>query len=379
MTEPLVSVIVPTYNRAYCLAATLDSALHQTHANVEVIVIDDGSTDDTATLIAKKYGAEPRVRYVQQANAGVATARNHGLRIAQGDFVALLDSDDLWHPWKLEAQLAVMHARPEVGKVWTDMEAINDAGAQISQAYLRTMYSAFRWFPTPEAIFGESLSCSDLVPALQPVLGEARAYFGDIFSLMILGSLVHTSTVLIRRERREQVGFFREEFTPAGEDYDFHLRTCRAGQVAYLDASAIVYQVGRPDQLTRPELKLTIARHSLKAIEPFLQNERHLIHLPVWMIEQTLATSHFCIAERAMEAGLRGEALKSFARSLRHNIWQPRVFAFLPMTMLPASLVDALRLQYRKTKAVLRNMRNPFDYAPSPGVIKSATQNQAQI
>ncbi len=354
MQKSLVSVIVPTYNRAYCLAATLESALNQTHQNVEVIVIDDGSTDGTAEFIAQKYGDEPRVRYVQQANAGVATARNHGLRIAQGDFVALLDSDDLWHPWKLEAQLAVMHARPEVGMVWTDMEAVNDAGNLISHAYLRTMYSAYRWFPTPEAIFGESLSCSALVPALQPVLRDTRAYVGDIFSLMILGSLVHTSTVLIRRERREQVGFFREEFTPAGEDYDFHLRTCRAGQVAYLDASAIVYQVGRPDQITRPELKLIIARNSLKAIEPFLQNERQHIHLPEWMLRETLALSHYCVGEHAMTAGLRHEAARSFCRSLRYKFWQPRIFAFLPLTLLSASLTDGLRLVYRKLKGFVK-------------------------
>ena len=350
MNKSLVSVIVPTYNRAYCLTATLDSVLNQTHQHVEIVLIDDGSTDDTVELIAQKYGDEPRVRYIYQPNAGVVAARNHGLRIAQGDFIALLDSDDLWHPWKLEAQLAVMQARPEVGMVWTDMEAVNEAGEKISTAYLRTMYGAYEWVPTPEAMFSRSLRSADLVPHLQLVLDERRAYYGDIFSLMMLGSLVHTSTVLLRRERREQVGFFRDELAPSGEDYDFHLRTCRAGKVAYLDASAIVYQVGRPDQLTRPELKLTIARHSLKAIEPFLQNERHLIQLPVWMIEQTLATSHFCVAERAMEAGLRGEALKSFARSLRHNAWQPRVYAFLPMALFPLSWSNELRRIYREAK-----------------------------
>ncbi|NOT62842.1 MAG: glycosyltransferase family 2 protein [Acidobacteria bacterium] len=354
MNEPLVSVIVPTYNRAYCLGATLDSVLQQTYPHVELIVIDDGSTDGTAELIARDYAQDKRVRYVRQANAGVVAARNHGLRLAQGDFVALLDSDDVWHLWKLEAQLAVMRARPEVGMVWTDMEAVNDAGEKISTAYLRTMYSAYRWFSTPEAIFARSLRCADLAPTLQLQLGERRAYYGDIFSLMMLGSLVHTSTVLLRRECREQVGFFRDELAPSGEDYDFHLRTCRAGKVAYLDASAIIYQVGRPDQLTRPELKLTIARHSLKAIEPFLENERHLIQLPKWMLRETLALTHYCIGEHAMNAGLHGEALRSFFRSLRYDPWQFRVYAFLPMALLPLSLANGLRRIYRGLKGVLK-------------------------
>jgi glycosyltransferase involved in cell wall biosynthesis len=98
----LVSVIIPTYNRAYCLGATVDSALAQTHCEVEVLVVDDGSSDHTREFVLDQYRHEPRVRYLYQENTGVSGARNHGLRAAQGDFIAFLDSDDLWLPWKLE-------------------------------------------------------------------------------------------------------------------------------------------------------------------------------------------------------------------------------------------------------------------------------------
>src|SRR6185436_10196720 len=114
MQAPLVSVVVPTYNRAYCLARTIDSALGQTHPSVEVIVVDDGSVDETAEMVAARYGSDARVRLIRQANAGVSAARNTGLRVARGDYVALLDSDDVWEPWKLELQVACMRARPEV-------------------------------------------------------------------------------------------------------------------------------------------------------------------------------------------------------------------------------------------------------------------------
>src|SRR5436190_15605234 len=143
MAGSLVSIIVPTYNRAYCIEKTLDSALAQTHGDLEIVVVDDGSTDDTEALMARRYGAEPRVRYIRQANTGVTGARNHGLREARGDYIAFLDSDDLWLPWKLEAQLACLAAVPEAGMVWTDMDAMNTDGAVVAPRYLTTMYNAY--------------------------------------------------------------------------------------------------------------------------------------------------------------------------------------------------------------------------------------------
>ena len=82
MSSDTVSVIIPTYNRAHCLGNAVDSVLAQTHAHVEVIIIDDGSTDGTSNLVASRYGSDERVRYIQQANSGVAAARNHGFRVA---------------------------------------------------------------------------------------------------------------------------------------------------------------------------------------------------------------------------------------------------------------------------------------------------------
>src|ERR1700683_1851908 len=108
MVEPLVSVIVPTFNRAYCLADAVDSALAQTHGNVEIVIIDDGSTDDTSALVATRWGRNRRVKYFVQATQAAPAARNQGLARATGDFIALLDSDDRWKPWKLAVQIAAM-------------------------------------------------------------------------------------------------------------------------------------------------------------------------------------------------------------------------------------------------------------------------------
>jgi glycosyltransferase involved in cell wall biosynthesis len=107
----LVSCIVPVYNGERYLAEALDSILGQSHQPLQVIVVDDGSTDGTAA-VAARYGE--RVEYYRQPNAGAATARNLGLSLARGEFVAFLDADDLWHSDKLRRQVARFQARPEL-------------------------------------------------------------------------------------------------------------------------------------------------------------------------------------------------------------------------------------------------------------------------
>ena len=116
MTPPLVSCIIPVWNGARFLADAIDSVLTQTHPALEVIVVDDGSTDDTPSVIAS-YGS--RVRNVRQANGGEATARNTGVRHASGAYLAFLDADDLWEPTKTEGQLAVFERNLSVDLSFT--------------------------------------------------------------------------------------------------------------------------------------------------------------------------------------------------------------------------------------------------------------------
>jgi glycosyltransferase involved in cell wall biosynthesis len=119
VSNPLISCIVPVYNGARYLPEALDSIAAQTYRPVEIIVVDDGSTDDSAR-IAQQYGAQ--IRLHSQANAGPATARNHGTRLATGEFLAFLDADDLWHPTKLEEQMARFRDRPELAFCVTNIQ-----------------------------------------------------------------------------------------------------------------------------------------------------------------------------------------------------------------------------------------------------------------
>ena len=115
-----VSVVVPAYNYARYLPKAIDSALGQTHPPLEVIVVDDGSTDDTPRVLA---AYADRIRVIRQANQGAGAARNAGIAAARGEYVAFLDSDDLWHPRKLELQLARFASDPETTAFISEVSA----------------------------------------------------------------------------------------------------------------------------------------------------------------------------------------------------------------------------------------------------------------
>jgi GT2 family glycosyltransferase len=350
MASPLVSVVVPTYNRAHCLPRTVDSALAQTYTNVEVLIVDDGSRDDTAAVVAGRYGADSRVRYIAQANGGVSSARNTGFDAARGSFVALLDSDDVWLPWKLQVQIACMQACPEVGMTWTDMDAIAPDGSVSYRGYLRRMYHAYRWFPEPESLFGASRPLREIVPGLQETVGDACFRTGDLSSAIVLGSLVHTSTVVMTRERLEQVGRFSLDFPQAGEDYEFHLRTCRRGPVGLVDVATILYQTGMADRITRGENNLPLAHAFLRTIEPIIREERATLRLHPRMVDGVLAEAHGWIGEASLAEGSTSSAIRHLLRSLRHQPWQPRLARLLALAALPAPLRTGLRQAYRAVR-----------------------------
>jgi len=346
---PLVSVIVPTFNRAYCLARTLDSALAQTYAEIEVLVVDDGSTDDTRAMVESRYRSDSRIRYFHQANGGVAKARNTGIAAANGAFVALLDSDDVWCPWKIELQVLCMQAFPEIVMVWTDMEGMDPSGRIFDKTYIRTMYSAYQFFPEG-TLFQEAYPLEGIAPSLQSVVQGTKFRKGYIFSQMIMGNLVHTSTVLLRRECLDQVKGFNEALRYSGEDYDFHLRTCQAGQVGFIDLAAIQYQRGMPDRLTRDEYRIHTATNFLNTVKPFIDNLRAEINLPQSMIDVMLADAYLWIGEVQVDMNDDASARKNLLFSMRHRFFQPRAWLLYLACFLPHKVRAWLRSQYRMIK-----------------------------
>jgi glycosyltransferase involved in cell wall biosynthesis len=129
LREPAVSVVVPTYNRSGAIRRAIDSALAQTFRDLEIVVIDDGSTDDTVHLLRRWYGDEGPVRYIWQPHRNAAAARNRGIRESRGRYIAFQDSDDEWLPEKLEKQVSILEGAAETtGLVYCDMLRVMPSG-----------------------------------------------------------------------------------------------------------------------------------------------------------------------------------------------------------------------------------------------------------
>ena len=198
-----VSVIVPTFNRAPLIGETIDSILAQSVAPAEVIVVDDGSTDDTAAALAR-FG--PRVRYHRIENSGPSAARNAGVAIATGAWIAFCDSDDLWRPNKLERQLRLHALCPTVEYSLTDFDEV------VSGEWRR--WSVFATVPP------------SLLQQHRRVVAETIwIYEASLYRSYLLGLPIWPSTLLMSKRRFETLGGFDERFSKGlSEDLDFHLR-----------------------------------------------------------------------------------------------------------------------------------------------------------
>jgi glycosyltransferase involved in cell wall biosynthesis len=354
MPSGKVSIIVPTYNRAYCLPLTLQSLQRQTYVDWEALVIDDGSTDETAALMERLGKQDARIRYFWQANRGVSAARNTGLRLADGDWIGFLDSDDSWEPWKLSAQIACMEMMPEVGMIWTDMDAVDKGGSVVSRHHLRKMYGAYSRFPE-RPMFQHERMFAELAPNLAGLderLASAVLRWGDLYSAMIVGSLVHTSTVLLRRSRAAIVGFFNEEMR-SGEDYEFHLRTCREGAVGLLDVASIHYRLaGGEDQLTATKYRVEIAQNALTTRSEAIARDRARISLRPGELREIIASANVWVGDELFKIGDFVSARRHFFHGATQVCRKPKLLARAILTLLPGFVARALLRLYSRSSGL---------------------------
>jgi glycosyltransferase involved in cell wall biosynthesis len=206
---PRVSVIIPTRNRAYFLQQAIGSVLDQTFRDLEVIVVDDGSTDATPYVLQKW---KDRIRVVRQENSGVSRARNTGIRAARGRYLSFLDSDDLWLKDKLEVQVRFLDANPQYAVCYTD-EVWVRRGRRVN----------------PKK--------------------SHRKYSGWIYDRCLPLCIISPSSALMRRGVLDAVGLFDENL-PVCEDYDLWLRVASRFPIFFLDRKLIIKRGGHADQLS---------------------------------------------------------------------------------------------------------------------------------
>jgi GT2 family glycosyltransferase len=324
--------------------------LAQTYADCHVIVVDDGSTDGTHEVVAARFPGSARVRVVRQENRGVSAARNAGLAVATGDYIAFLDSDDVWRPWKLAVQVACLdRLRGEgVGMLWSDMDLVDERGNVTVANANRSSYGAYSLF-TMQQMFQASASLEDLVPHVAGQAPGVRVHWGDVYRCIALGNLCPTPSVILTRERAERIGGF-DEMMRTGEDHAYHLRACSLGPAAFLDAATFSYRKGATDQLTAPPHQLVIAENALKTIEDVLARDRERLALPPGLVERKLAAVHTLIGSLKVDAGDHAAARWHLMRAVYKDPRRARAWGMLAAALLPPAGARGLRASLRSAR-----------------------------
>jgi len=294
---PSLSLVIAAYNHGRYLSGTLDSALGQT-CPTEVIVVDDGSTDDTPAVLERFAG---RVRVHRQANRGLSAARNVGLELASGRYIAFLDADDVIAPTKLASQAAVLDADPEVGWVYCDVLIDDEVTGERRLASERFRY-------------------------------QGRRLDGWLFPELVRGNFIPVMSPLVRREALAAAGWFDASLTPM-EDWDLWLRLSLVAPARYLAEPLATYLV-RPGGLSRDRARMERCRFLV--LDKLTRTQPEALRELGARGRRIVADMHNWFAA---EAGARGdwrESRRRLAASVRTVPWQGRAPRMLALSTFKA-------------------------------------------
>jgi glycosyltransferase involved in cell wall biosynthesis len=279
--SPLVSTIIPTYNRAHLVREAVDSVLAQTYPNVELIVVDDGSTDDTQAQL-KRYGN--RIRVLTQQNAGPSAARNRGIEVSRGDLISFLDSDDLWLTTKLERQVSLLQ----------------EAGESVPCCLCNIL---MRWSDRDIPSFE--------ISSLQPFVAEG--IWNNVAEVLATRFVLFNQGALVRRHVLSTIGGFDESLRLL-EDYELALRLSLQGPWAFIEEPLVVwretagslYQNARRDEIGPQERLVEILRRPLVMPRTRSKSERFQKHI----------ARELCRARRQLSAARMSQSKSRFATRL---------------------------------------------------------------
>jgi glycosyltransferase involved in cell wall biosynthesis len=240
--NPLVSVVIPAYNRAHTLRRAVDSVLNQTYTNIEVLIVDDGSKDNTCEVL-RLYG--DKIRWWSQKNAGPSSARNSGIKEAKGDYVAFLDSDDAWSPKKLERQMGLL-LRCSADVVCCLCDTLF-TGQKYSG---KTAFEIAKIFPVQE-----------------------EAVWINVTEVLITRFVLFNQAVVVRRDVLKSHGAFDEELFLM-EDYDLALRLSKIGPWAIIREPLVFWHLDPQTSLSHSADRIESESLASKILEKFAQDSK---------------------------------------------------------------------------------------------------------
>ena len=286
-SHELISVVIPAYNAQHTLLATLDSVFAQTWPRIEVIVVDDGSTDHTGALL---QALGPRVRAIRQPNGGLAQARRTGVEAARGHWIALMDADDLCRPDRLAIQARVMRACPQVALCGSDFSAFDERSGTVHAHHARHYYAMMQHQELATLLPDETVLTPDDQPERDTDReddtdpgGRIRVRHGMAYRALAHGNFLHPPTLMFRRTLIDRVG----NFDPAARsmcDWDWIARAAAVGEVAFIERELLDYRLS-PTQMSSPRHRVRATLDTLLVAERICQRdpELYLSELPRFM------------------------------------------------------------------------------------------------
>ena len=332
---PTVSVIIPSFNRARLVALTIDSVLAQTWRDVEVIVIDDGSTDDTPAVLA---GYGNRIRSVRQPNRGMNPSRNTGIELARGKYLALLDSDDLWEPWKLELDLNLLGRFPDAAFVFSDFAIMRDDFGVAGPRTPNGLHTWHREHHDWARIYPRTHHLAELGIA-SPVGHDVPVHVGCVFERSLHGPVVLPSTALIRRAALDRHALRLPESPDTHGDWEFFARLSRLECALFLDLETAInrshedaVRLTRADPRQRLARRISMIDRVWRKDARFLAQHRQEVDRVQRGLLNQLARMHLLADDRAASRNLlrRAAALSGAGRSF--NDWASLCLALVPGT-----------------------------------------------
>lgn len=308
---PSVSIIIPAYNASAHIVETLESVFAQHYEPMEIIVVDDGSSDGTAELVAKAY---PSVRVIRKQNGGAASARNAGIRIATGDYIAFLDADDFWLPGKLHAQYRYFQAHPEVRLLCTDF------------AVWRANEHGF--FAPPSTLAIDDSICDDEIDVTRS---------GWLYHKLLMDCTVWTSTVMMHRSLVEEVGEFDESLR-LGQDYDYWLRASRTTPIGTLQRPFAFYRQ-HPESATKRGASVNYGAIILSnALQKWGTSSPNGESIPRQQVLKRIADIHFSNGYHHYQRGTHYLALRELWHSLLMKPFRVKTWTYLVLASIGAAV-----------------------------------------
>lgn len=318
-----VSVIIPSYNCAKYVAEAIESVLNQTYDDFEIIVVDDGSTDNTKEIL-KEYIEKKRIQYIYQENQGPGAARNSGIKASKGEYIAFLDADDAFKEDNLEKKISMSSAFPQVNLIFSDyyyqLESFSKNPALEKENFLKKFSKVISKHP-------------------QGMLFTPNT-FSEIFEVPFF---IWTGTVMVKRLMFEKVGLFRTDLA-GHEDTDMWLRLAKEGGIGYVDLPLSYYKQFRSSLTVKQPLKY--AQDRINFLFPLLKQNISDKNVS-YIVRKRLAWVYYDLGCYLNSENKKKEARQSFVRSILYNPLETITYKSLLFSFVPKSIRGRIK-QFRE-------------------------------